>query len=125
MFEDFAGIFLKVTFLIHTGRIRIQSETSPPYNDILLSRELVRFVGYGKVDVTGHAAFDVNRKMNLIQTYTCTAMSQQIAQSATSKPRTCRYVTFRANTVEPFTSFSTDRITCRWDDASSTPSKSL
>jgi hypothetical protein len=62
-----------VTFLEHTGRIRIQSETSPPYNDILLSLELVRFVGfrealvsYEKVDVTGHAAFDVNRKMNLM-----------------------------------------------------------
>jgi hypothetical protein len=66
-FADLAGIFVTVTFLEHTDRIRIQSETSPLYNDILLSRELVRYVGfrealvsYGKVDVTGHAAFDVS-----------------------------------------------------------------
>jgi hypothetical protein len=63
-FADSAGIFVKFTFLEHTGRIRIQSETSPPYNDIVRSRELVRFMGfrealvpYGKVDVTGHSAF--------------------------------------------------------------------
>jgi hypothetical protein len=72
-FADLAGIFVKVTFLERTGRIRIQSGTSPPYNDILLSRELVRFTGlretilpYRKIDEMGHAAFDVNRKMNLV-----------------------------------------------------------
>jgi hypothetical protein len=61
MFVDLAGIFVKVTFFEHTGRIRIQSETSPPYTDILLSRELVGLMGfregivsYGKVNVTGH-----------------------------------------------------------------------
>jgi hypothetical protein len=33
--------------------------------------------------------------------------------------------TFRPNTIEAFTSFATDRITCRWNDANSTPSKSI
>jgi hypothetical protein len=60
VFADLAGICVKVTFLEHTGRIRIQSGTSLPCKDIVLSRELMRFIGfrealvsYGKVDVTG------------------------------------------------------------------------
>jgi hypothetical protein len=75
-FADLAGILVKVTFLERTNRIRIQSETSPPYNGILLSRELARFMGFreaivhsGKVDVTGHVAFDANRKANLMYMY--------------------------------------------------------
>jgi hypothetical protein len=79
---------VKVTFLEHTGRIRIQSETSPPYNDILLSLELVRFMGfrealvsYGKVDVTGHAAFDVNRNMNLMYMYCDAATDSAIGDA--------------------------------------------
>jgi hypothetical protein len=63
---DITGIFVKVTFLRHTGRIRILSESSPPFHDLLLLRELLHFMGfreavvpYGTVDATGHVAFDV------------------------------------------------------------------
>jgi hypothetical protein len=47
-FADLAGILVKVTFLERTNRIRIQSEISPPYNGILLSRELTRFIGWSE-----------------------------------------------------------------------------
>jgi hypothetical protein len=95
-FADLAGILVKVTFLERTGRIRIQSETSPPFNDILLSRELARFMGfrealvpYGKVDVTGHAAFDVNRKTNLMYVYCDVATDSAIGGAKAPLLRVC------------------------------------
>jgi hypothetical protein len=95
-FADSACIFVKVTLLERTGRIRIQSETSSPYNDIVLSRELVRFmsfretlVPYGKVDVTGPAAFDVNRKMNLMYVYCNVATDSAIGDARAPLLRVC------------------------------------
>jgi hypothetical protein len=95
-FADLAGIFVKVTLLERTGRIRIQSETSPPYNDIVLSRELVRFMGFrealvpsGKVDMTGNAALDVNRKTNLMYVYCDVATDSEIGDARAPLLRVC------------------------------------
>jgi hypothetical protein len=64
--------------------------------NILLSRELVHFMGfrealisYGKVDVTGHAAFDVNRKMNLIYVYCDVATDSAISDARAPLLRVC------------------------------------
>jgi hypothetical protein len=95
-FADLAGILVKVTFLERTNRIRIQSEISPPYNGILLSRELTRFMGFrealvpsGKVDVTGHVAFDANRKMNLIYVYCDAATDCSVGDARAPLLRVC------------------------------------
>jgi hypothetical protein len=105
-FADFAGIFVKVTFLERTGRIRIQSETSPPYNDIVLSRELVRFMGfrkalvpYGKVDVMGHAAFDVNRKTNLKYVHCDVATDSAIGDAGAPLLQVCNVLSENGRTV--------------------------
>jgi hypothetical protein len=95
-FADLAGILVKVTFLERTNRIRIQSEISPPYNGILLSRELTRFMGFrealvpsGKVDVTGHVVFDANRKTNLIYVYCGVAADCSVGGASAPLLRVC------------------------------------
>jgi hypothetical protein len=87
---------VKVTFLERTNRFRIQSETSPPYNGILLSRELARLMGFrealvpcGKVDVTGHVAFDANRKANLIYVYCDVATDGAVGGARAPLLRVC------------------------------------
>jgi hypothetical protein len=62
----------------------------------VLSRELVRFtdfrealVPYGKVDVTGHAAFDVNRKTSLMYVYCDVATDSAIGDARAPLLRVC------------------------------------
>jgi hypothetical protein len=64
-------------------------------------------VPYGKKDATGRVAFDVNRKMILLYVY-CNIATDSVIGDA--RARSCGYLTFRANTVEPFTSLTTGHI---------------
>jgi hypothetical protein len=106
-FADLADIFVNSMFLKHMARIRIQSETSPPYNDIFQSRELIIFMGfrealvsYGKADVTGQAAFDVNCKMNLIYVYCNVATDSAIGDVRAPLLRVCNVFGEYGRTVD-------------------------